>query len=91
MKSEAKQLISKLAVCAFLRLVTYLTQDYLFRDGTDHCGLISPTSDINKGNAPADLPIGWSDSSLFSTEVFSTQMTLSCVCVNQDRISAFSF
>jgi len=61
------------------QLLSYTLQENFPRDGPTYSGLDPSTSIINQGNAPADLPTGQTDEEIFSTEVHSSQMTLSCI------------
>lgn len=60
-------------------MLSYTLQDSLPRDGTTHSGLNPSTSIINQENVPEDLPTGQTDEEILSTEVHSSQMTLSCI------------
>lgn len=61
------------------QLLSYTLQDNLPRDSTTYSGLDPSTSIINQENVPEDLPTGQTDEEIFSTEVHSSQMTLSCI------------
>lgn len=61
------------------QLLSYTLEDNLPRDGPTYSGLDPSTSIINQENAPADLPTGQIDEEIFSTEVQSSRMTLSCI------------
>lgn len=58
-----------------IQLAFYTAQKHLTGSGTTHSGLCPPTSIINQENG---LP-GYSDGSIFSINVPSSQMTLVCV------------
>jgi hypothetical protein len=46
-------------------LLSYVSKDNLSRGGTTHSGMGLPTLMINLGNAPTDMPIGFSDGGQF--------------------------
>lgn len=62
---------------SFSRLSQLLS--YTLQDNLTYSGLDPSTSIINQENAPADLPTGQTDEEIFSTEVHSSHMTLSCI------------
>lgn len=66
-------------LCGLVSLVSYTTQDHLPGDGTTGCGPGSPISVSKQKNVPQKHPGANLMVAVSSTEILSSQVTVSCV------------